>query len=251
MKKICLMLVPLFLFPPAFSFADEPDSLLVTDISRDTVDQAPAGWTQNLSRDQRIFTSYMVEYMEKGPFIRAVSNSAGSWLDKDMGDLDVRKYPVMEWDWMVSAFPEVEWEKKRDSDDFAMRLELIYDYPGGSRSIWNIIRKGIITSLFRGNPPLLTVSYVWSVGVPVGEEYRSPESSKLVVIPVESETNLVRRWVHQQRNIGDDLKRLATEEKGLVLKKIRIRCDTDDSNSKAESGIRNIVLIRTQDAGKK
>lgn len=250
MKKTSLMLISLFLFPSGFSFAAAPDSLMVTDISRDTVDQAPKGWTQDLSKDQRIFTNYMVEYMDKGPYIRATSNSAGSWLDKDMGDLDVRKYPIMEWDWMVNTFPEVEWEKKRDSDDFAMRVELIYDYSGGKRSIWNIIRKGLITSLFRGSPPMLTVSYVWSVGVPVGEDYHSPESGKIMIVPVESDANLVRRWVHQRRNIRDDLKRLAPEEKNLVLKKIRIRCDTDDSHSKAESGIRNIILIGTGEAVK-
>ena len=80
MKKSCLTLIFLFLFLPVRSFAAVPDSLLVTDISRDTVDQAPKGWTQDMPKDQRVFTNYMVEYMEKGPYIRATSNSAGSWL---------------------------------------------------------------------------------------------------------------------------------------------------------------------------
>ncbi len=250
MIKSCLMLVSILLILPLHSFAAAPDTLLVTDISRDTVDQAPKGWTQDMPKKQRVFTSYMVEYTDKGPYIRAVSNSAGSWLEKDMGDLDVSEYPVMEWDWMVDVFPEVEWEKKRTNDDFAIRVELIYDYPGGSRSIWNIIRKGLIASLFRGNPPMLTVSYVWAVGVPAGEEYRSPESEKLVVATVESGTSPVRRWLHESRNIRDDLKKMAPEEKSLVLKKIRIRCDTEDSRTKAESGVRDIVLIRAAAAGK-
>jgi hypothetical protein len=241
--KMMLLLISCTLLLPALSPAAEPDSLLVTDISRDTVDQAPRGWTQDMPKKQKVFTSYMVEYTEKGPYVRATSNSSGSWMDKDMGDLDVRKYPVMVWDWMVNTFPEVEWEKKRDQDDFALRVELLYDYPGGGRSLWNIIRKGFITSLFRGNPPMLTVSYVWSVGVPTGEEYRSPSAEKTVVVPVESGNTLVRRWVHQERNIRDDLKRMAPEEKNLVLKKIRIRCDTENSHSKAEGGVRNIVLI--------
>ena len=47
------------------------------------------------------------------------------------------------------------------------------------------------------------------------------------------------------------MKRLAPEEKKLVLKKIRIRCDTEDSRSKAESGIRNMVLIGAGEAEKK
>ena len=251
MKNSYVALISFLLFFPLRSAAAVPDSLLVSDISRDTVDQAPAGWTQDLSKNQRVFTNYMVEYMEKGPYIRAASNSAGSWLEKDMGDLEVRNYPVLEWDWMVVAFPEVEWEKKLESDDFAIRLELIYDYPGGARSIWNMIKKGLITSLFRGNPPMLTVSYVWAVGVPVGEEYYHSASNRIAVVPVESGNTLLRRWVHQQRNIRDDLKRLAPEEKNLVLKKIRIRCDTEDSRSKAESGIRNIVLIEAGEGEKK
>ena len=178
MNKYFLALIFLFLFPPGRSFAAVSDSLLVTDIIGDTVDQAPRGWTQDMPKNQRVFTSYMVEYMEKGPFIRATSNSAGSWLEKDMGDLDVRKYPVLEWDWMVAVFPEAGWEKKRENDDFAIRVELLYDYPGGAHSIWNMIRKGLITSLFRGSPPMLIVSYVWAAGVPAGEEYRSPRIGK-------------------------------------------------------------------------
>jgi hypothetical protein len=114
-----------------------------------------------------------------------------------------------------------------------------------------MIRKGIITSLFRGNPPMLTVSYVWSVGVPVDEEYLVPGAGKSFVIPLESDTNLVRRWLHENRNIRDDLKKLAPEEKNLVLKRIRIRCDSEDSRSKAESGIRDIVLVGTGENEKK
>lgn len=248
MRKACFSLLFLLLIFPGRLFAALPDSLPVTDISRDTVDQPPKGWTQNLPGNQRVFTTYMVAYAETGPYIRAVSNSAGSWLERDMSGVDVRNCPVLEWEWMVNVFPEVEWERNREDDDFAIRLELLYDYPGGRWNILKYIRKGLIASLFRGNPPVLTISYVWSVGVPAGKEYRSPESDRIAVVPLESGTSLVRRWLHERRNIRDDLERLAPEEKKLVLKKIRIRCDTEDSRTRAESGIRDIRLIAEEQA---
>lgn len=226
------------------SHAAEPDTLFVADISRDTASETPKGWVNVLAKKQRIYANYTVEYLTSGPYIKAASNSAGSWIERDMGDLDISRYPVMEWEWMVNSFPEVEWERNASQDDFAIRLELVFDYRGSASNPLNFIRKGLITSLFRHNPPVLVLSYVWSVGVPVDAVYRSPEAYPVTVIPIESGLFAVRRWFHETRDVRADLTRILPGEKHLALKKIRIRSDTDNSGTKAESGIRNIYLRR-------
>lgn len=246
MKKI--FLAPLFFFfltcAAYGSTAVEPDTLLVADISRDTAGETPKEWENVLPPKHRVYTNYMVGYMESGPYIKAVSNSAGSWIEHGMGDFDISRYQVMEWEWMVSVFPEVEWERNASEDDFSIRVELVFDYRGSASNPLNLIRKGLITSLFRHNPPVLILSYVWSVGVPVDTDYRSPEGDRIRVIPVESGSLTVRHWFRETRNVHTDLTRLLPGEKHLVLKKIRIRCDTDNSGTRAESGIRNIRFIR-------
>jgi len=223
---------------------DPPDTLLVADISHDTAGENPKAWENMLAPGQRLYANYTVDYDRSGPFIHAVSNTAGSWIERDVGEIDPAQYPTMAWEWMVRRFPEVEWERNAGEDDFAIRLELVFDYRGSPWSPLNIMRKGLITTLFRHRPPALVLSYVWSADVPADIPYQRPESDRLTVIPIESGVFTTGRWMHERRDIAADLKRLLPEERHLVLKKIRIRCDTDDSGSTAESGIRAVRFFK-------
>jgi len=144
---------------------------------------------------------------------------------------------------MVSSFPKVEWERNKDEDDFAIRVELVFDYKGNAFNPIYLMRKGLITYLFRNNPPALVLSYVWAAEVPVDKDYLSPESHTTSVIPLESGVYTVRRWLTERRDIAADLRRAMPGDTNLALKAIRIRCDTDNSGSSAESGVRNIRFI--------
>jgi hypothetical protein len=223
--------------------AQEPDTLYCADISRDAVAETPKEWTNVLAKKQRVYANYTVEYLETGPYIRAESNSAGSWIERDMADIDPAEYPVMQWDWMTEIFPDVSWERNPTEDDFAIRIEIVYGYRGNPWNPLNIMRRGLISSLFRRSTPVLVVSYVWSVGVPVGISYQSPESNPVTVIPVESGTSIIRRWLHESRDINVDLERIMPKELNLGIESIRIRSDSDNSGSRAAAGIKNIRFI--------
>ncbi len=103
----------------------------------------------------------------------------------------------------------------------------------------------MINTLFRGYPPELVVSYVWSVNVPPDESYRSPRDSRTLVIPLESAFSGTGNCLTEHRDILADLRsqRTIKRDAPLYLKKIRIRADTYDSSTSAESGIKSIVLI--------
>ncbi len=221
----------------------QPDTIEVTDISRDTTGKTPSGWENVLGKKQRLYTEYTVEYDNKGPYVRAVSRSAGSWIERPLRGIDIRHFAWLEWDWMVSSFPKVEWERNKDEDDFAIRVELVFDYKGNAFNPIYLMRKGLITYLFRNNPPALVLSYVWAAEVPVDKDYLSPESHTTRVIPLESGVYTVRRWLTERRDIAADLRRAMPGDTNLALKAIRIRCDTDNSGSSAESGVRNIRFI--------
>ena len=144
---------------------------------------------------------------------------------------------------MVNQFPETEWENDKDNDDFAIRIELVYDYKGGKKNILNIIRKGIFRSIFRRYPPELIISYVWSLNVPPEESYQSPNDRRTMIVPIESDVAMQGRWVHETRNILNDLVSFHGEKTPLDLKKIRIRADTESVPTIAESGVQFIYLI--------
>jgi len=220
-----------------------PDTLKVFCPPGDGSTGIPSEWKHVLPKKNRASTSYSIERLNGEPYLRAVSSATDSWLELDVGDIDVSEYPVMEWMWMVNQFPETEWEMNRENDDFAIRIELLYDYKGGKKNILNIVRKGLLKSVFMHYPPELVVDYVWSLNVPPEKAYRSPSAKNTMVIPIESDTVMQGRWVRERRNILDDLVSFNGEKTKLVLKKIRIRSDTESVPSVAESGLKYIYLI--------
>ena len=83
--------------------------------------------------------------------------------------------------------------------------------------------------------------------MPAGKPYQSPRSKRMMIVPVESDVALQGRWVHERRNIREDLHSFKGKKSLLALKKIRIRSDTDDVPTIAESGIRYIYLVSVKD----
>ncbi|MBT4484689.1 MAG: DUF3047 domain-containing protein [Candidatus Latescibacteria bacterium] len=233
-------------FFSSLSSGAEPDTLRIIDVSQLSEGKIPAKWKHILPHKQLIYTNYSLEWDRGGPYLRALSGGTGSWLELELEDIDVSKYPVMEWMWKVNQFPETDWEKDTSQDDFPIRIELVYDYKGG-KTFLNMVRKGIITSIFKGYPPELIVSYVWSLNVPFEESYQSPNSKRTMILPIESDIALKERWIHERRIIKDDLEIFNVEKTPLVLNKIRIRADTDDSSTLSESAVKYIYLIGGED----
>ena len=243
--KICLgFFLILFSYQ---AFGAQPDTLRIIDIMNGASGEPTEPWKHILPKKHRAYTNYSFEQASEGTYLRALSSGTGSWLELDLKDVNVSKYQLMEWVWKVDLFPETEWEKNKSHDDFAIRIELVYDYIGGKINILNIIRKGLINSIFKRWPPELIVSYVWSLNVPAGKPYQSPRSKRMMIVPVESDVALQGRWVHERRNIWEDLHSFKGKKSLLALKKIRIRSDTDDVPTIAESGIRYIYLVSVKD----
>ncbi len=238
---IFFSLLFLTLFPHQTHSA-EPDTLRVIDIDRVSLGEPPVEWKHILPKKHYVYSNYTIERSIDGPYLRARSNSTASWLEIKLNDIDVTKYNIMAWQWKVDSFPDVKWEQESANDDFAIRIELVYDLKGSYKNPLNILRKGLIKSIFKRYPPELIISYVWAVNVPTGKSYVSPNSNNTIVIPVESSKYIKELWIKERWDIEKDLKQLYKDH-NLVLKKIRLRSDTDDSSSIAESGLKYIYFI--------
>ncbi|MCE5252030.1 DUF3047 domain-containing protein [bacterium] len=231
------------LFPPIITARE--DTITIVDFSQLSSDRLPEDWIQVLPKKQKAYTDYSIINDSSGSGLRVRAGGTGSWIEKDLGQISVSEFPFMEWTWMVSLFPEVEWEEEKPQYDFAIRIELVYDFRGSHYNILNIIRKGLIRSIISKYPPEAVISYVWAHNVPADEPFISPENKRTVVIPVESGKSMQGKWIHEQRNIQDDFNRFIGNKR-IALRKIRIMSDTDNSLTNAESGLKEIVLKRKE-----
>jgi len=236
-----LLFFPALLRHPVDSGAQDGDTVTIIDSAGISDEALPQDWKQVLPRKQKAYTNYVIEQSSGESFMRISSGGTGSWLEKKVRRIDLTRYPIMEWTWMISSLPDVEWEQDREDDDYAIRIELVYDLKGSMFNPLNIVRKGLVRTLLRGAPPELIICYVWSHKVPAGEAFTSPVDSRTIIIPLESGSGLGSRWIAERRNILADLREYR-EMDFLELKKIRIRSDTDDTNSSAAGGLKSIIL---------
>jgi|GEM_PF-7124176 hypothetical protein len=229
--------------------AAEPDTLKIFDASEVSGGSLPENWEHVLPAGELVYTNYSVERSIEGRYLRARSAATSSYLELNVedisgkGEIDVEEYSTLRWQWKADSFPEVEWEERPGEDDFTLRIELVYDFKGSALNPLNHIRKGLVTSLFGWYPPQHIISYVWAVNVPIGEAYKSPREKRTTVIPVESTEYIVNRWMTEEIDIFPHIKEAYTERK-LYLKKIRIRADTENTESMTESGLKFISLIK-------
>ena len=209
-------------------------------------EETPAGqlsepWHHVLPPSSKSYANYEIREGRGGRFLFMQSGGADSWLVRDMDSIDPHDFPMMSVMWMVSNLPTTEWEADEGQSDFACRIEFIYDYTLNSFNPLYIARKGLITRFFRGNPPEMIISYVWSKNLPPNSEFISPEGDHIVIIPLENEMSPQNRWIETKHDIAADFDRLI-DNRNIVLKKIRIRCDTGDTGTTASSAIRSIIL---------
>jgi len=244
-----LMMICVTLVYPSHTPAqnDNENIVKVLDLVNDPATELPATFQHILPSKERSYTNFSIENNESGPYLRALSSGTSSWLEMDLGDISLTEYSIMEWQWLVNQFPKTDWEEKKSNDDYAIRIELVYDLKGSKWNILNIIRKGLLKSLFGKYPPELVVSYVWSLNVPVDISFVSPNAKNTIIIPVESGKAMMGRWVSERRNIQEDFEKLWQGSETLYLKKIRIKADTESLPSVAESGLKYLRL--TTDSG--
>ena len=219
----------------------ENSSGIIFDLSESLDNNFSENWLQVIPKKQKAYTNYLVEHEEGRTILMMRSGGTGSWIEKDLGEIDGRENLRMEWSWMVKQFPDVDWEQEKSDDDFAIRIELVFDYKGSSFNILNMFKRGLYRTVFKHGKPELIISYVWARRVPAEKTYISPEDSRIIVFPVESGSGKPGLWMDESRDISEDLKYLA-QEKRYVLKKIRIRADTDNSLSNAESGLQKLLI---------
>lgn len=224
-----------------------PDTLTVFDIQTANSRDIPGTWEHILPRANRAYTNYSIEERSGQRYLRAMSSGTGSWLEMDMKDLDPEVYPILEWEWMVNQFPVTTWEMNKKNDDFAIRIEFVYDIKGSRWNILNMMRKGLITSFFKNYPPELIISYVWSLNVPAGKPYQSPSAKNTMIVPIESDVAMQGRWVRERQNVLNDYTAFKTKKAKHVLKKIRIRADSESVPTVSESGLTYMRLLKAQE----
>jgi Protein of unknown function (DUF3047) len=155
--------------------------------------------------------------------LHLVSRDEGSTITKDIkGRVNLKETPILEWRWKAVRLPAGADSRRKDADDQAAQLYLVWPrFPEALRS--------------------RIIGYVWDTTAPVGAVVKSEKTGTVTYIVVRSGTADIGKWITERRNVVEDFKSIYGEtpdNPGAVS----ISIDSNDTHSEAEASIGPIVF---------
>jgi len=156
-------------------------------------------------------TQYSIVKTDNGHVLKAESKASASALIYKY-KYDLKEYPILTWRWKVENIIKKGDEMKKDADDYAARVCVIFPH-------WF---------------PSLTkkITYLWGNKLPKGEHTPSPYYSRSIMVAVESGNEDMGKWVVEQRNVYEDFKMYFGKEPPTIGG-IAIMTDTDNTGESA------------------
>lgn len=156
-------------------------------------------------------TLYKIVNTEHSWVLRAESRASASALIY-RHQYDLKEYPILSWKWRVENTVKKGDETKREGDDYAARVYVIFPH-------WL--------------PPLTkSINYIWANRLPKGKHVPNTFYSKAIMVAVESGNENIGKWITERRNVYEDYKTLFGEEPPLAGG-IAIMTDTDNTGESA------------------
>lgn len=151
---------------------------------------APAGWNLEVKKGEPVIT------MEKDgdhTVVRLVARKSSFGIKKEF-EMDIRDYPYLNWKWKVTKLPEKGNFLKKETDDQAAQLYVIFPrFPSKINTDF--------------------VCYYWeSDPANKGKTGTSVAWSKAKVIVLQAGPEKLNQWISEKRNVYEDYKRLFGKE---------------------------------------
>ncbi len=169
------------------------------------------GWEPRIFQGE---TRYRLVEQDGRRVLEGEARASASGLLKAF-EVDLVRYPVMNWSWKTTGLLRENDERTKAGDDFPVRVFVL---TAGE-------------ALF-GDP--LALNYVWSRNQPVGASWINPFVEKATMLVVESGPDRVGQWASYRRDLREDLQRYLNVEVETILG-VALMVDTDNTGQEARS----------------
>lgn len=205
----------LFFILPLFLFAAGNSSIIkIGNFSNSSL----AGWNEKSFKGN---TSYKFIQENGKTILHAESRAAASGLFYEK-EIDLRKTPILNWQWKISNIIKNVDEKTKQGDDYPARVYVIFS---GGIFFWQT----------------RAINYVWSNNQEPGATWKNAYTENARMIAVRAGESQIGQWISEKRNIREDYKRLFGEDIEMA-DAIAIMTDTDNSGSNAVANYGDIFL---------
>lgn len=173
--------------------------------------------------------------------IATSSNSASAILLKDR--FNVYDFPNIVWRWKVSNVYQKGNTRKKEGDDYPVRLYVMFQYDPEKASFGKKIKYEIVKFLYGEYPPHSSLNYIWANRKQSLAFIPNPYSNLAMMIPVATGQGQVGEWVEHRANIVQDY-RAAFGEDPPPMTAIGVMSDSDNTGESARAYIDYIKIFR-------
>ncbi|HVQ77886.1 MAG TPA: DUF3047 domain-containing protein [Candidatus Binatia bacterium] len=198
--------------------------MVVEDWSSQPADKRgiPDGWKGQSWGSPKY--DFAIQQDEGARVLHLKSAGDSSNINKEV-KIDLKEYPILEWRWKVTALPAGADLRKKETDDEAAQLYVVFPrFPAAVRS--------------------QIIGYVWDTTAPVGLISKSTKTGTVTYVVVRSGTADLGRWITERRNVWDDYRRIYGSDPDEPVGGISLGIDSDDTKSRAESFFGPITFLK-------
>ena len=206
-------------------------------------DALPAQWQPTELPGIERHTRYSLVEDNGVTVLRAESDRSMSSLLRRV-DIDPAQHAWLQWRWRVDKLVEKASLDAKESDDFAARVYVLFDFDIAQLSFFERTRIRIARALYGGDLPLAALCYVWATSEPVGTSAWNAFTDRVRVIVVSSGRNQLGQWLDIERDLAQDY-RDAFGGKPPRISGIVIASDSDNTGGQALAFFGDIRLSGT------
>lgn len=190
-------------------------------------DGLPSGWNPLDLKNIERATRYSIVTDGGTSVLRAESKASASGIVHRL-QLDPGEYAWLRWRWKASNIIKSADLARKEGDDFAARLYVMFDYPMTKLNVFERSLIRLARLVYGDEVPLATLCYVWDGKASVGTNVPSAYTSRVRMIVVQSGSGRVNEWVAFERNVLADFQTAFGEPPARVTG-VAVAADTDNT----------------------
>lgn len=192
------------------------------------------GWLESVTfGDKAQPTRFALVADEGRTALRARARSSASGLARTLR-VDPADYPILAWRWKALNLVARGGLASRESDDFALRLYVLFDLDPDLLSFADRMKISLARAFWGARLPLAALCYVWDGQAPAGTIAPNAYTDRVRMVVADSGSASLGRWVSHERDVAEDF-RLAFGLPAPAITSVIVSADTDNTGETTEA----------------
>ena len=189
-------------------------------------------------------TEYAIREWDGVAAVEARANKSMALLGRPL-EVDLKKTPILCWQWHIDAPVAGADMTKKSGDDYAARVYLNFDVPADQLDFGTRTKLALGRTLYGDHLPAAAINYIWDNRQPVGTLQSNVYTDRARMLVLRSGATEAGRWVHERRDVLKDFQRAFGDLQGQ-LKSIALASDTDNTGETAHAGFADFRFVANE-----